>query len=236
MNSDIMYSFIVYRKEMALKLAIFITIGLLLLFVSNYFLNNKILSLFFLIVVIAPIFLIKLVMKRFTRKIAIDLKEKLFCISVNITGEIPERYLEYYLKEVLDYSIQFPNRRFSSIKLNLKNGKSVEYSFLQQKQQEGQESTDEILKRIHLLIENYNQSKSGEEKILLKPSFFASKGGLFCIVGLCALFLIAICLHVLHQTKSLPIILFFGAALIIQLVLKRKSDINIYKKWANNPH
>src|SRR5690348_13639042 len=174
MNSEIMYSSIVYRKEMALKLAIFTAIGLLLLFVSNYFLNNKFLSLLFLIIAIAPIFFIKAVMKRFTKKVAVDLKENLFSISINKTGETPEKCLGYFLRDIMDYSIQLHNRTFSSIKLNLKNGKSVEYSFLQQKQESGQVPTDEILKRFHSMIENYNQSTSDAKKILLKPSFFAS--------------------------------------------------------------
>lgn len=216
---------------MALKLALFSAVGLLLLFVSNHFLNNRFLSVLFLIIAIAPIFLMKAVMNRFIRRVAVDLKKESFSISVYRTGKGSEKYSEHYLNDINSYTIQFPNKRFSSIKLNFKNGNSVEYSFLQQKQDDTQTSTDEILKNFHLMIENYNQGTSVANKIILKPSFFASTGGLACIIGLCSLFIIAVCLHISYQTKPLLITLFFGLAIIIQLILKRKSDIDTYKKW-----
>lgn len=229
MDSEIIYSSIVYRKEMALKLAVFSGISLLLLFVSNYFLKNIFLSLLFLILSIAPLFFINVLIKKFTSKVVFDFREKIFSISIINSSGKDEKCKEYYLDEILSFSIQHPNWRFSSIKLKFKNGKSVEYSFLQQKLANGQ-VTIEILKRFYSLIKNYNRSEYTINKILFKPSFFASQKGLFCIGGLCILFFIAVGLHILYQVKSLPFTLFFGFSLIMQLILKRKSDINIYKK------
>ena len=233
MNTEIIYSFLVYRKEMFVKLIIFATIGLSLLYVSNHFIGSRFLSLFFLIITVVPFLFISKVLKIFTKKVVIIFKKNSITLTVQNSKNKITSTVEYYLNEIKSYTIQFPTFRFASIKLDLKNGKSVEYSFLQQKQDDTQASSDEILKRFHLIIENYNQTSFDTKKIFLKPSFFASKSGLFSIIGLCCLFIIAISLHIsYHQMKSFPISLFFGFMTIIQLIFKRKADIHLYKKWA----
>lgn len=234
MNTKIFYSFVIYRKEMFVKLMIFAIIGLSLLYLTNHFIGNRFLSFFFLIITVVPFIFISRLFKFFRKKAVILFKENLIQLTLqNSNSEIVYDF-EYYLSEIKSYTIQFPNYRFASIKLNLKNGKSAEYTFQKQMQDDTQESIDKILKQLHYTIENYNKNLVATEKILFKPSFFATKSGLFTIIGLCFLFIIAIFLHILfHQIDSFPIVLLFGFMIIIQLIFKRIADINFYKMWAN---
>ena len=82
MNSNLIYSSVVYRKEMALKLAIYTAIMLILLYFANNILNNKFLSFLFLIVSVLPVFFLKMIMRLFVRKISIDMHENYFLLAI----------------------------------------------------------------------------------------------------------------------------------------------------------
>ena len=203
---------------MALKLALFGIVDLLLLFICQL-IGNKFLSLFFLIVIVLPFLFIEIVIRKFRRDVVIDLKDYSFSITINKGGETNGYNIEIPLNEIKTYTIEFPNKNFTSIKFNFKGKKSLEYSFFRKKQKDEDIPTEKLIENFHLMLQSYNKSQSGTE-IILKPSFFATQFGLICIISLSCLFIIAICLHFLYHLKSLPITLFFGLMLIIQLILK----------------
>ena len=227
MKPELIYSSIVYRKEMALKFVVYVLIGLFLLYISNHFLNNKFLSLLFLIAVVAPVFFLKLIMKRFIREVFIDLQEFVFSITIKNQEEVS---LRFNFDEINTYSIQFPAGKFSTIILNFKNGKSVEYSFPTKKQNEEQINTEELINMFQGMIKNYNNDKPVKEQIVFVPSFMASSNGLICITLMVVLLIAAVFIHILYQAKTLPVTLFLGFALIVQLFLKRKADLDYYNK------
>lgn len=231
MKTELIYSSIVYRKEIALKFAVYILIVLSLLYISNGILRNNFLSLFFLLAVIVPFFFLKQIMKKFTREVFIDLQE--FCFSIVIKDPFrnkEEISFKFNFDDIKAYIIQFPAGKFSNIILHLKNGKSVDYSFPVEKQNAEQVNTDELINIFQRAIKGYNNNKPVKERIVLLPSFIASSNGLMCIIFLVALLITAVFLHILYQTTTLPVTLFMGLALIVQLFIKRKADLDYYKK------
>ena len=214
---------------MALNFAIYVLVGFFLLYISNNFLHNKFLSLLILIAVVVPVFFIKLIMKRFTREAFIDLQEFAFSITIkNQFNNKEEASLKFNCDEINTYNIQFPAGRFSTLILNLKNGKSVEYSFPTEKQNAEQINTEELINMFQGMIKNYNNNKPVKEQIVFAPSFMASSKGLICITLMVILLIVAVFIHILYQTKTLPVTLFLGFALIVQLFLKRRADLDYY--------
>lgn len=218
---------------MALKLALYTFGGLLLLYISNHFFANRILSVILLLATVLPIFFIGSIMKYFRREVSINLEDLFLSIAIQNQFNKGETSLKLYFDEISSYTMQFPARKFYTIILNLKNGKSVEYSFIKNEQNTEQVSGEELLKMFHEKITNYNNKLNKEKKIVVKPSFIASKNGLFCITGLICLFAVAVILHAFYQVKTFPITLLFCFALVAQLLSKRKADLDIYKTLSN---
>jgi hypothetical protein len=229
MSSEIFSSYIIYRRQLAIKLYLNTLFGFVMIIISLYIFKSNFISFLFALLIIAPILFIKFIFAKFKKKIIVKLEENLFSTSIENKNE-DEVYEQYYLNEIQAYNVQFPTRRFSSIAINLKNGKSIEFSFFTEKQGNEQNSGEEIINSIHLLIKKYNLSLSSAEKINFRRSFFASASGLTCIIAVSFLLLIAIILHIIIQVKTLPISLFFGIAILTQLVLKRKSDLEYFNK------
>ena len=225
-----MNTYIVYRKELFIKAIGYIIIWALIGLAATYLLKSRIISIACMIIMIAPIFFIRIIMKRFIRKIHVQLGLNHFTITTHKkNGEIDTRKT-FELNELQSYSIQFPNNKFNSIIFKLIGGKRFEYSFFKNQKSDDQFPTDKLIESFHSLIHNYNSVKNREQKVIFKPSFFASRNGLLYIVGLVILFLVAIFLQLLYKPKTFPVTLLFGFLLIVQLVLKRKADINLYKR------
>lgn len=171
-------------------------------------------------------------MKRFTREAFIDFKEFGFSITINNKfNNKEEAPLNLNFDEINTYRIEFPAAgKFSAVTFNLKNGKSVEYSFLTEKQNAEQVNTDELIDMFQGMIKNYNNNKPLKEQIIFAPSFMASSNGLICITLMIVLLISAVFMHILYQAKKLPVTLFLGFAVIVQLFLKRKADLDYYNK------
>lgn len=230
MTTELIESYIVYRKEMALKMSIVVILCLIFLFLSFYVFNSKSLAFIFMCAMVIPIFFLNMIIRLFTRQVFINLRPDSFTIAIKKEGGEQEEALDYTLNEIESYNVQFPNRRFSAIKINSKNGDSKEYSFLNKKRNDGQMETANLVNSFRSMIEEYNEKVSKSERIFFQPSFFASKQGLVWIIILSCFFAAAITLHFYYQAKTSPITLFLGLGLIVQMLLKRKADIDYYKK------
>ena len=171
-------------------------------------------------------------MKRYTRKVLITLHGESISVEILKKTDSYERegLFNCELNELWSYKIQFPNRRFAAIGFNLKPDRTVEYSFSKKQIDSEQTNTDALIESFHKLISDYNNRQPEDKKIPLLPSFYASKYGLYSIIGLIIFFCIAIVIHIIYNVKTLPISLFLGFAMIIQIALKRKTDMDFYKK------
>jgi len=230
MTLELIQSYILYRRSLALRLIVLILVGVALLLGSLYYLKSSILAFIFLVVTLLPVLFIQPLMKIFTRRIEIKRKPTGFSVSVTRLNGAENESKDYALDQVATYCIQFLNRRILVIKFNFKSAKSIEYSFYRRKQFEGQSDTSELLALFSSIIKDYNTSVSKSKQICFVPSFMASSWGLFWIVFLIVLFMAAIALHILYQPKTSPVSLFLGLAIIVQLLSQRRADLNYYKK------
>jgi hypothetical protein len=217
-----------YRKELFVKAILYILGCALLGIASTYWLKSIVISVICLIGMIGPVFFIGLIKRKFTRKIIFGIDRQQ--VKTTITdSDGKEEKGEINLEEVESYSVQIPNDRFTSIKFNLRNGGSVEYSFFQKKQANDSITAEDLIDFFNQLIKAYN-SASNKNKIELRPSFYATKAGLYCIVGLCVLLGVGLFLASFVKGKALPLSFLFAVILILQLMLKRKSELDYYKK------
>jgi hypothetical protein len=214
------------------QLLIILVIILSLLCISVWVIKSKILSALLLAIFISPLLFINNLMRRYTRKVLITLSGESFSVEVLKKTDSYERegLFKYELNELGSYKIQFPNRRFAAVVFNLKPNRTVEYSFYKKKIDSEQSNTDDLIESFHKLISDYNNRQPEDKKIPLLPSFYASKYGLYSIIGLVIFFSIAIVIHIIYNVKTLPISLFLGFSMIIQIALKRKTDMDFYKK------
>jgi hypothetical protein len=222
-------SFILYRREMALKLALFVIFDLLLLYLSNSILQNKMLSILFLIIAVSPIIFLKEMTKKYSYRANFILEEQKFLVIVHKNNSGITFNSEHNLRDIKSYSIQFPNRKLFAIKFNFKLGNFKEYSIL--KEIDNSENVEQrLISAFHSMMQLYNKDMPDSDKIHFNPSFYASFYGLLCIVGFLLLFVILITLQIILKVRFFPITIFFGLILLLQIIIRRKSDIDYYKK------
>ena len=220
---------IIYRKELFLTAIIYIAVCLLLGLASMYLLKSKGLSILMLIVMVAPFFLFRILIKKFTRQAFFQLYPDHFVTT--ISNEMRNEFgRKIFFEEILAYNIQFPNDKFCAIKFSLWGGESFEYSLFQKKQNDEDVEGIELIDAFTSAIKNFNLHKPKADKIIFQPSFYATKIGLACIVILSIFFIFAIILFSLYNEKSLPLTFVFSFILILQLVLKRKKELGYYKQ------
>jgi hypothetical protein len=200
--------------------------GLFLL--ALYVIHSNLLAIVSLFLMVLPVFLINAVIKIFRREVFIDFHADSF--SIKIVKDEAEQ--GYPLNEVSSYNIQFTNRRFSAIRVNLKKGGGKEYSFLNNKIAPDQTETPDLINSFAQMIGGYNSGMAESEKIPFQPSFYASTSGLGCIFILSFLAIVAVAVHFYYQAKTAPVTLFFAVAVIVQLLIKRKTELDYYKKMA----
>jgi hypothetical protein len=171
----------------------------------------------------------KVLLKKFSRKAVFQLNPDYFTVEIlNERGAVYQN--EINLREIKSYSIQFPNEKFNAIKFRLINNQLFEWSFFRIKQYDEDIIGADLIDNFIKLINEYNARASTLNKVVFQPSFYATKTGLFCIIGLFVFFVCAILLFALQSEKSLPVTFVFSSILIFQLILKRKRDLEFYKK------
>jgi hypothetical protein len=197
---------------------------------SNFILNSRAISIILLVFLVFPLPLMGILLKRFTRGIFIQLYPEYFTFEI-IDKNGSKIHTILRLNELRSYCIQFPNDKFNTIKFRFKDGKSFEYSFFQKKPRDADIDSLELIDIFQNSIKKYNNTTTNANKIIFQPSFYATNAGLFCIIGLSVSFIGAILLFSLYNAKSLPVTFVFSFILILQLTLKRKKDLDYYKKY-----
>ncbi|MGN6399737.1 MAG: hypothetical protein ACTHMD_04750 [Flavisolibacter sp.] len=218
-------SYIIYRKEWALKWFTTIIIFIALMFISDKYLNSRPLTILFLILLIAPFIFLKSIMNYFTRKVTIQvgIDEISFDIT-KLDNDVEQQNQKYKLLDISSYQIQFPNNRFACIILKLKSGDKKEFSFRRQNLSDEQSDTDLIIETVHKTFERHD--------IEFAPSFYASQKGLYTIIFLLTLLCIPFSIAI-YLNKNLPLTIIGSVLIIVQITSRRMSDINFYKKWKN---
>lgn len=225
-------SYIQYRKAAFFQLMTFLLIIILFIFISAWIIKLKTLVFLFLVIIFLSFIFIDRLFKIFTRKVLITLNDDSFEIVVKkMESDEQEKYFMFHLDEIRSYQIQFPNWRFAVIVFNLKSKKTVDFSFLTKKIDTDQEDAILLIESFHKLITDYNKKQTEDERISFSPSFYASQFGLYSIIALTILCIMTVIFFVVSKgLKVLPITLLLEIGLIIQIIIRRKSDAAYYKK------
>ncbi|MBS1653443.1 MAG: hypothetical protein JSU05_01250 [Bacteroidetes bacterium] len=218
-------SYIIYRKEWAVKWFSAIIILIALGFISDKYLNSRALAILFVVLLMLPFVFIKSMMNYFTRKATIRLDAEEISFDISKLGNEDEQQNEkYQMHNISCYQIQFPNNRFSCLILKFKSGNKKEFSFHRKKISDEQSDTDLIIETVHKTFEQHD--------IEFLPSFYASQKGLYTIIFLLILVCIAVGISI-YSNKNLPLTIIGSMLLIGQVVSRRMSDMSFYKKWKN---
>jgi hypothetical protein len=121
------------------------------------------------------------------------------------------------------------NPKFYIIRFKLNGGEKVEFTLPQNKIGLGDDDPLTIIKSINNQIINYNISVTDLERIQIRPSFFATSLGLYSIIGVSGLTIITIFLNLIYSSRSRYLFTFISIVVVIQLLVKRKSSLSIYK-------
>jgi hypothetical protein len=224
-----MQTHIVYRRELFLKAMVYLIVCLGVEIVLIEVVRSTAISIVGLIIMVLPLALLPLLLGVFTREVSIDLHPDQFNFEIRNKKGPVEKVIR--LSELDSYSIQFPTDRFSSIRFNVSDGKSHEFSFFKQKKDVSDVDAAELIESFRRVINDYNSRREITRRITLRPSFYASNGGLYLIIGL-SVFLFAGILLAFYKGKSVPLAFLFSLILIFQLIWKRWKELQYYKSIA----
>jgi len=221
-----MRTYIIYRKSLFFKTIAYVLVcmGLGILFLEVF--KSPFLTIVDFIAMVIPLFLMPLLLKKFTREMLIELDSDRFRFT--ILGGTQERDILVSLPGLKSYTIYYPNDKLVSMQFNFRGGKSTEFTFFQKKKDASAADSNEIVESIRKTIIEYNAHVDDKQKISLCPSFYASRIGLYFIVALSVLLTIGILFAASYKEKSLPIAFIFGLLLVFQLMIRRRKDLNFY--------
>ena len=136
-------------------------------------------------------------MKYFTRKALIRIEtDKISFNILNVKDDSEDSFLVFPFDKIKSYNIQFLTDRFACLIIYSNSGNKKEFSFLTKKQNDLQSDTGIVIKSIHTSFRQFNFEHRQIKTIEFKPSFYASKNGLYTIVVLVLLSIITIVLAI----------------------------------------
>lgn len=218
---------IIYRKKFFAITIFYLIVCLLLMIVFLYVVRSTFISVFLAIAMVLPVVFIPSLFKVFTREVIIELDPDQFSFKIMEKNEEVEKKI--VLSELKSYSIQFPNDKFSFVRFWLRSGKVTEFSFYS-KETEPNVDTSVLIDSFVKRIRAYNERPTITEKINLRPSFYATRMGLYCIIALSVFFLIGLLIADFYSKKAISLAFVFSFVLILQLILKRRKDLAYYNQ------
>ncbi len=222
---------IVFRKKAFVLLLLAILILIALFLISVWVLKLKVLGILLLAAIITFILFLNTLLKRFTRRVIVNFSNETFSVQIVKPNDSKiEIGDSYELNDLVSYGISFPNRKYVDLRLTLRDGKKIQYSFSTNQIDEDQTEPMVIMDKFHDLITIYNKNNSKDNQIECQPSFYATKSGLVTLICLAICFITAIIIHIIYDLKTFPVTLVVGFVLIFQVIMKRKIELAYFKR------
>lgn len=200
----------------AIKSPIFGVIGLILVFIMPFFFQSNI-------------------KRRFTKSAFLEFDENVFSIQISdLDNKTIERTTSYRWSEIKAYKFYFTPSKLTYLDIYLRDGKCSEFGFKDNKTQGESIRADDlnIFNVFRSFIKKYNSNKMDDEKIILRPGFLTTRKGTFIMFLLGALILTGLLILIFANPSSSPF-LFIGIFIFIPLLVKRKSDKNLYDQMSD---
>lgn len=162
--------------------------------------------------------------KHFSKKAQLIFYDDYFLVELfNIkTGALESERNVHYNELKFYKTYDAVKNDFSSLKLIFLSGEKITYLFSGQTDDDNQTNVTSMVRN---KIRSYNLSKASEYKIKLAPNLFATKAGLYSIIVLTILLVVAIILQILYKPKTIPLSLIVGLSMYLQIWFQRKKDL-----------
>jgi hypothetical protein len=179
-----------------------------------------------IVFVILPVIFNRQFRQLFLRKFESDFNDDYFLINIgnNNTGDLKTSY-RYLYTDVVSGSVTSTSGKTSTLRLFFSNGRKYQCTFIDEsKDAEANYENNVAFSFIKKLIRI-------NENIVLRPSFYASKGGTVAIIILTIIAIVAFTMQIILVPKSLPFSLFAALFLYIQIIVRRKRDRETYQEY-----
>jgi hypothetical protein len=219
-----------YVKSLALYMVLYMSLGFFLSVSYAGKIHSVTLAIIGCIVfIIVPLVFNKPYRMRFMKILTLTFKADTvdFTISNFNTHEIEKEFpLEY--KNIKSCTLTSTSKKTSTIRIFLYTGRKIQYGFVD----EGDE--DKIPKDNNVSLDVFKQLYLFNNTIVLLPPFYASKSGIAALVVLTVAFIVAIVINILYKPIAIPSSLFSAFALYLNIIVRRKRDIRIFKEMTES--
>nr|WP_199083284.1 hypothetical protein [Pedobacter sp. ASV19] len=176
-----------------------------------------------------PFLFQKRVKEAFTRNIELTFDDKNFLIQeygVKSGSLIKELTIPW--AEMESYKCSFSSG-VTYLTIGLRDGSTNNLSFKEEKTQEQIINEKSVFSIFYYYVKQYNSDKQQEDIIILKPGFLTTSAGAFVLYSVATLAVVAIVIHLVLAPKTFGLS-FMGFFIIIGLLVKRKTDKDLYYK------
>lgn len=205
-----------------------ISSGLIIIYSNRYFRTPLIAVLEFILLCIVPFFFEKRIKQLFTGEVNLEFDENGFSVKFYKSASYKNMMIKW--NEMKSYKFYFTPSKNTLLSIYLKNGKSKNWSFKDNKTVKEALNSESIFNIFYSYVNYYNLNKPEGEEISLRKGFYNTKIGSFVLYAQLILFIAAFTFHLVISPKSSILTLFVSLSIIIQQFIKKNQDNEIYKK------
>jgi hypothetical protein len=217
---------VIYRMEAFAKMVLFVFSFVFLAFASSRYLESNVLAVLFIMIATLPLVFIKVLIKRFSAQLTMEVEQDRFSITTQKTGTTETYALPY--AELDAYKIEKSGQKYYILSL-YHAGKRICYPF-PTKETVSNQPVD-ILESVHGAINEFN--KRTVKQVELKLPFYNTSKGKLVITTFAVLILVGMVLNILYAPKMLPGTSLFAIGVLVQIAADRHSNRVLYRKLGN---
>jgi len=217
---------VVYRMELFAKWLLFSFFFIFLAYISIRFFDSDFLAIICFIIAFLPLAFFKKMISHFSADFTLLVDDLQFAITIEKAKLIKTYTFPY--NELDAWGIEKKGNQYFVLSL-YHQGKRIKFPF-PVKESENNHPL-EILEAIRRAISTFNWKNNN--KILLKPSFYASEGGKVLIAFSAVFITFAMVISFKYATKAFPGSIIFSIGALFQLIANRLSNKRFYEKISN---
>jgi hypothetical protein len=185
----------------------------------------------FIFLCFLPFFFQKRIKNFFTKRAFLEFDD--FRISIKVyqhNNDFNTNKLIFNWHEIKSYKIYFSPSKITILTFYFKNGSSKTFGFKDNKTFDEAMEGESVFYIFYSFVNRYNLNKDTNKKINLTRSFLSSKHGTIALAFEAVFIISAFFLHIIKQPNSSFLTLLLGFSIVIQQIVKRKSENKLYNK------
>lgn len=231
MDKEIRYNSQKYDAVKAFLYAVPTLIALvsIVIITARYIHSEAFVVIGWVLVCSVPFLFQKAYKQMFSRRVELEFNNQNFTVKeYKIKDDILVKEFTITWAEIHSYKCSFSSQ-VTYITVRLHNGLKYGMSFKEEKTQEQVINEKSVFSIFYYYISQYNSNKQQEDKIVLQPGFLTTNSGALLLYSLTAVAIGEIIIHIVFAPSSF-MLSFMSFFIIIGLLLKRKTDKDLYNK------